>query len=323
MATGKRATKGKGRGKSLAPGKVKRGLDAAEIALAIDDERIVSLAAQVRERGGAPIGAYRDPLSGSTVLVAALPLATVQPTPFQRDLSPTHAKRLAQKIDEAGSFLDPIIVVRGEDGEFCTPNGRHRLAAAKVLGLKQITAPVSPDEGLAFRILALNTEKAHNLKDRSLEVIRMAKALARREPRAKESDYAAQFESPEFLTLGILYLKDPRFAGGAYGPALKASDSFSEAPIGETLELREARAERLLALDARVAELMEALRARGFQSPYLRNFVVARLRPFRPRGKPAPEADALLDHMEKAAAKFDAGKIREDQVASAAGGSEE
>ena len=84
-----------------------------------------------------------------------------------------------RKIDETAAFLDPLIVVRGEDGRLWTPNGRHRLAAAKVLGLKQITALISPDESLAYRILALNTEKAHNLKDRSLEVIRMARNLAR------------------------------------------------------------------------------------------------------------------------------------------------
>ena len=162
------------------------------------------------------------------MLLAALPIAAVQPTPFQRDLSPTHAKRLAQKIDEAGAFLDPIIVVRGEDGRLWTPNGRHRLAAAKVLGLKQITALVSPDERLAFRILALNTEKAHNLKDRSLEVIRMARNLAKRQPRAKETDFAAEFEAAEFLTLGILYEHDARFAGGAYGPFLKKVDRFAE-----------------------------------------------------------------------------------------------
>ena len=83
--------------------------------------------------------------------------------------------------------------------------GRHRLAAAKLLGLRQITALISPDEALAFRILALNTEKAHNLKDRSLEVIRMARALAEARPRAKESDFASEFEAPELLTLGIVY----------------------------------------------------------------------------------------------------------------------
>ena len=68
-----------------------------------------------------------------------------------------------------------------------------------------------------------------------------------------------------------------------------------------------------------MAEIITELRERGFDSPYLRNFVVARIRPFRPRGKPAPDPDALLDHMEQAAAKFDVGKIRADQVARSAG----
>jgi ParB family chromosome partitioning protein len=112
---------------------------------------IASLAAQVADAGGAVIGAYREPLSGGPMPLAALPLDAVQPTPFQRDLSPTHTKRLAARIEEAGSFLDPLIVVHGEDGKLWTPNGRHRLAAAKLLGLRLITALVSPDERLAPR----------------------------------------------------------------------------------------------------------------------------------------------------------------------------
>src|SRR3984893_12702849 len=165
----------------LAPGKQGRGPDAAQVAIALDDPAVAALAALVRDAGGAPIGAYHEPLGGRTLLLASLPLNAVQPTPFQRDLSPTHAKRLAVKIDETAAFLDPLIVVRGEDGRLWTPNGRHRLAAAKVLGLKQITALISPDATLAYRILALNTEKAHNLKDRSLEVVRMARNLAKRD----------------------------------------------------------------------------------------------------------------------------------------------
>jgi len=162
----KKAAK-KGRGK-LAPGSKARGLDATEVALALDSPDVAAVTELVRSAGGAPIGAYRDPLGGRALLVASLPLSAVQPTPFQRDLSPTHAKRLAQKIEETAAFLDPLIVVRGEDGKLWTPNGRHRLAAAKVLGLRQITALISPDDTLAYRILALNTEKAHNLRDRSL-----------------------------------------------------------------------------------------------------------------------------------------------------------
>jgi ParB family chromosome partitioning protein len=308
-------------GRTLAPGRDRRGLDAGDIALPIDDERIAPLVAQVRERGGAPIGAYREPLSGSTILVASLPLASVQPTPFQRDLSPTHTKRLAQKIEEAGSFLDPIIVVRDEKGEFCTPNGRHRLAAAKVLGLRQITALVCPDESLAFRILALNTEKAHNVKDRSLEVIRMARALAKREPRTKETDYAAQFEAPEFLTLGVLYAKDGRFAGGAYSSFLRKVDRFSDRTLAVSLREREGYAARLREIDTQVRKIVKSLEARGFKSPYLRTFVVARINPVRwirtkPGDKkpPMPIA-AALTRMTAAARTFDVGKVRSSDLA--------
>jgi ParB family chromosome partitioning protein len=306
---------------SLAPRKEKRGLDAAEIALAADAPEVAPLAAEVRAAGGAPLGAYREPLSGRAMLLAALPLAAVQPTPFQRDLSPTHTKRLAQKIDEAGAFLDPIIVVRGEDGRLWTPNGRHRLAAAKVLGLKQISALVSPDEGLAFRILALNTEKAHNLKDRSLEVIRMARNLAKREPRAKESDYAAQFEAPEFLTLGILYVEDAKFAGGAYGPFLKKVDRFSDRTLPVSLREREGYAARLKGIDADVRKIVKALEARGFKSPYLRTYVVARINPVRfhrikPGDKkpPMPLAEALT-RMAAAARRFDPKSVKPGDLA--------
>ncbi|MGH8400126.1 MAG: ParB/RepB/Spo0J family partition protein, partial [Gammaproteobacteria bacterium] len=226
--------------KRLVVSKTRRGLDRDEVMLAVDAPALVELTTQIRNAGGVAIGAYREPLSGRPVLLATLPIAAVQPTPFQRDLSPTHTKRLAQKIEESGSFLDPIIVVRGEDGLLWTPNGRHRLAAAKVLGLKLISALVSPDEQLAFRILALNTEKAHNLKDRALEVIRMGRNLAKRRPRAKESDYSAEFEAPEFLTLGILYAEDKRFAGGAYSSFLKKVDRFGDRALPASLRQREA-----------------------------------------------------------------------------------
>ena len=201
----KSAKKSSGRRQGkLAPGAKARGLEASQVAIAMDSPDVADLAALVRNAGGAPIGAYREPLGGRALMLASLPLNAVQPTPFQRDLSPTHAKRLAQKIDETSAFLDPLIVVRGDDGRLWTPNGRHRLAAGKVLGLRQITALISPDDSLAYRILALNTEKAHNLRDRALEVIRMARSLAERQSQARESQFSAEFEAPELLTLGIV-----------------------------------------------------------------------------------------------------------------------
>ncbi|HZT02877.1 MAG TPA: ParB N-terminal domain-containing protein [Steroidobacteraceae bacterium] len=275
------ATRSKRARGKLAPGAQARGLEAAEIAVAIDNSEVAELASLVREAGGAPIGAYREPMGGRPLLLACLPLAAVQPTPFQRDLSPAHAKRLAEKIGETAAFLDPLIVVRGEDGRLWTPNGRHRLAAAKVLGLRQITALISPDEALAYRILALNTEKAHNLRDRSLEVIRMARSLAKREKGGSESQRAAEFESADLLTLGIVYERSSRFAGGAYSALLKKVDRFSERPLATSLREREDYASRLLEIDAQVKKIIASLQQRGFKSPYLRNYVVARINPVR------------------------------------------
>ena len=171
--------------------------------------------------------------------------------------------------------------MRGAEGGFWTPNGRHRLAAAKLLGLRQITALISPDEDLAFRILALNTEKAHNLRDRSLEVIRMARALAARAPAAPEAVHAAEFEAPELLTLGLVYEQEGRFAGGAYAPLLKKVDRFAaKGARGEPARARGLRGAP--ARDRRRGEARRgALEARGFRSPYLRNYVVARINPVR------------------------------------------
>ncbi|HEV3181083.1 MAG TPA: ParB/RepB/Spo0J family partition protein [Steroidobacteraceae bacterium] len=312
------AARGAGR---LAPRKARRGLEAAQVAISIEHEDIAPLAALVRSAGGAPIGAYREPLGGRALLIASLPLAAVQPTPFQRDLSPTHAKRLAARIDETAAFLDPIIVVRGEDGRFWTPNGRHRLAAAKVLGLKQITVLISPEESLAYRILALNTEKAHNLKDRSLEVIRMARNLAKRRGGEAEGAFVAEFESPELLTLGMVYEQSARFAGGAYSPFLKKLDRFSERALSASLRQREDYAARLTQIDARVKTIIAALQARGFKSPYLRNYVVARINPVRfhkakkgDSAPPMPLAQALT-RMAAAARTFNVGSVSNADLA--------
>ena len=317
---GTRGSKTRARGK-LAPGSKARGLEAGDVAITLDSPDIAPVSKLVREAGGALIGAYREPLGGRALLLASLPLAAVQPTPFQRDLSPTHAKRLAQKIDETAAFLDPLIVVRGEDGRLWTPNGRHRLAAAKVLGLRQITVLISPDETLAYRILALNTEKAHNLRDRSLEVIRMARSLARRQPTAHESQFNAEFESAELLTLGIVYEKSSRFAGGAYSAFLKKVDRFSERTLPAALREREGFAARLLEIDARVKHLIESLQARGFKSPYLRNYVVARINPVRfhktkkgDTAPPMPIAQALT-RMAGAAKKFNVGSVSNADLA--------
>ncbi len=303
------------------------GLAPQEMAGGAPPAELRELERAVAAAGGEVLARYRDPLGGRWLALAALPLASVAPTPFQRDLSEPHAKRLADVMERVGSFLDPVIAVAAAEpaGEvrFWTPNGRHRLDALARLGARSATALLSPDPSLAYRILALNTEKAHNTRERSLEAVRMAKGLAQVEGDRHESGFALELEDGSLVTLGLCYEERPRFAGGAWAPTLRASDAFLDEPLAKALRVRGRRAERLLALDDRVAEILQALRKRGFESPYLRNFVVARLRPFRPRGKPAPDAEALLDHLERAAERFDPGKVRGDQLAKSAGAAEE
>jgi len=319
--------KSPGRGK-LAPRARAGGLDAGQVALGLEHPEIAEVAAAIRASGGAAVGAYREPLSGRALLLALLPIGTLQPTPFQRDLSPTHARRLAEKIEETGAFLDPLIVVRGANGCWWTPNGRHRLAAAKFLGLKLVTALVSADESLAYRILALNTEKAHNLKDRSLEVVRMARSLAAREGDKQESQFAELFESAELLTLGLVYEKNARFGGGAYSPFLKKVDRFNDESLTKSLRARAGYAARLQEIDTAVKRVVGGLAERGFKSPYLRNYVVARVNPVRfhkaKKGSTAPAMPIAqaLTRMSAAVRRFDVRSVSHAELAWVAAGAE-
>jgi ParB family chromosome partitioning protein len=296
-----------------------RGPEAREASLDRGDEHVTALAEHVEKARGSVLAAYRDPYAGMPLVLASLPLGTVDATPFQRDLSRTHADRLATAIGASGLFLDPVIAIPSAEG-FWSPNGRHRLAAAKQLGLRSITALLTDDPALAYRILALNTEKAHNLRDRALEVIRMARSLAKESPRSKESDHATSFESPAFLTLGAAYEKRDRFAGSSYHSMLRRVDRFLEVTVPAALRQREQWAVRLLDIDDRVAVHVKTLQERGMKSPYLRQVVVARCNPVKwipaTKGEKPPMTMAeLLTRMTANVRKFDPSKVRPQDLA--------
>jgi ParB family chromosome partitioning protein len=297
-----------------------RGLTATQVAGAARPGPVERLIAAIEADGGSALTAYRDPLGGHWQILAALPIDKVEPTPYQRDLSETHVARLGQAIDKLGRFLDPVIAVRSGVGPYWTPNGHHRLAAMKNLGARSIVALVVPEMEVAHRILVLNTEKAHNVRERSLEVIRLAQALAGLDDRP-ERDFETEFEEPALLTLGCCYLRNGRFSGGAYHPVLKRIEEFLTTRLSHALEAREKRANRLLELDETVAGVVADLKKRGFESPYLKAFVLARINPLRftlKRGQKA-DFDKTIDTMLAGARKFDAAKIRADQVARASG----
>jgi ParB family chromosome partitioning protein len=133
---------------------------------------------------------------------------------------------------------------------------------------------------------------------------------------AAEADFAVEFEEPSFATLGICYEKNGRFAGSVYQPILKRVEEFLEAPMTEALEERARRAERLLEADKLVAGVVKSLKDKGFDSPYLKNFVVARVNPVR-FSKSKKTFDEALDAMIEKLEKFDIDKVTKDQISGA------
>jgi ParB family chromosome partitioning protein len=300
-----------------------RGLAPAEARLESLSADAREVAERVEKVGGQLLGSYNDPLGKQPVLLAILPIDSVEPTPFQRDLSQMHHRKLADVLDRTGMFLDPIIAVTAPNKGFWTPNGMHRLMAMRRLGARAITALVVPKREIAWQILALNTEKAHNLREKALEVIRIYRGLLEEDASRTEAGFSFYLEEASLVTLGICYEKNGKFAGGAYNPIVRRLESFSDQPIGKAIGLHEKHAGMLLELDERVSEAVKKLKDKGFVSPYLRSFVVARINPLRWIQGDPPPLEEVLKTMRDRAARFNVDKIKQSDLANIGGAPDE
>ena len=175
-----------------------------------------------------------------------------------------------------------------------------------------------PEPEVAFKILALNTEKAHNVKEKSLETIRMARALAEQKA-GQEVDYAFEFEQAPYLTLGAAYEQRRSLSGGAYHPVLRRIDEFLEEPMSKALRERERRAAKVLKLDDAVTKVVAALKARGLTSPYLKPFVVARVNPIRFSKSTQFDFDEVMDKMTASVGRFNVERVKQEDVAKIGG----
>jgi ParB family transcriptional regulator, chromosome partitioning protein len=301
-----------------------------ELALADPPAALAALEEEVRADGGAVLARYREPLGGHPLLLVALPLQLVAPTPFQRDISDAHVRKLTHAMDKTKRFLDPVVAVRdrrAEEGDaqarYWVPNGFHRLTALKELGAKTILALLVPEREVAYQILALNIEKPHNLREKSLGVVRLYRELVRLGTGENEEHYALELEEPALITLGFAYEKRPRLSAGAYHPALRKTDQWVGGALAKAARERERLADDLLSLDDAVTSVVLRLKERGLQSPYLRAFVVARINPLRFMKGTAPPVGELIATMTKRARGMDPERIRSEDVARSGGAAPE
>ena len=272
------------------------------------------LAAQVERDGGRALALYQEPVGDHWQIFCLLPMARVEASPYQRDLSPTHVKRLTEAVKKLDRFIDPVVVVSPRPGVYWTPNGNHRRTALQKLKAAFVPAILVVEPEVGYQILPLNTEKAHNLKEKSLEVIRMYRALAEEHPTSTEEAWAFQFESAHFITLGLLYETNKRFSGGAFAPILRRVDKFLRATLRKGIEEREERAALVRAADESLAAVVAKVKKRGINHPYVKNFLLARTTPLTRARKTLPSFEQTFKKLRESLEAFDVAKVRYDDI---------
>jgi ParB family chromosome partitioning protein len=273
-----------------------------------------ALAEQIERDGGRVLAVYQEPVGEHWQVFCLLPRTKVEASPYQRDVSPTHVKRLTEAVRRVDRFVDPIVVVSPRPGVYWTPNGNHRRVALDKLKADVVPAIVVAEPDVAFQVLALNTEKAHNLKEKSLEVIRMYRGAEAEQPSSTEEDWAFQFESAHLITLGLLYEQNKRFAGGAFAPILRRVDKFLKTSLRKGLEEREERAALVRSADEALAAVVAKIKKRGINHPYVKNYVLARTTPLTRARKTLPSFDQTFKKLKDNLAEFDVAKVRYDEI---------
>jgi ParB family chromosome partitioning protein len=277
-----------------------------------------ALAEQVERDGGHVLALYQEPVGEHWQLFCLLPRERVSASPYQRDLSPAHVKRLTEAIRKLDRFLDPVVAVSPRAGVYWTPNGNHRRAALEKLKVAYIPAILVAEPEVGYQILPLNTEKAHNLREKSLEVVRMYRALAEEAPGSSEAEWAFQFESAHFITLGFLYEQDKRFAGGAFAPLLRRVDTFLGVSLRRGLEERAGRADLVREADRALSAVVAKLKRRGVQHPYVKPYVLSRTTPLTRARKTLPTFEQTFRRLRENLETFDVSRIRYEDIQRAA-----
>ena len=275
---------------------------------------VQALATQVEHDGGRVLAIYQEPVGDHWQIFCLLPKEKVDASPYQRDISPAHVKRLTEAVKKLDRFVDPIVAISPEPGVYWTPNGNHRRTALQKLKAEYVPAILVAEPEVAFNVLPLNTEKAHNLKEKALEVIRMYRALATNRPTTTEEEWAFQFESPHFITLGLLYEQNKRFAGGAFAPILRRVDKFLKGSLRKGLEERDERAALVRAADEALVGAVAKIKKRGINHPYVKNYVLARTTPLTRQRKTLPPFAQTFKKLRENIESFDVAKVRYEDI---------
>lgn len=238
-------------------------VEVREIAEGLNEEH------QPRTGAGCRLGVRSDQQTGSDAAKLAQPCPMPAEDGAQQPRHGEYVLPMRHGLEDV--LFDPLAVQEHP----LLVTARAEIARLAGVG-EQIVVPagVAVDaRKSAMRVAALD--------EKSLEVIRIYRGLIDEDATQAESGFAFYLEEASLVTLGICYEKNGKFAGGAYNPIVRRLEKFSDEPLSKVLKEHEKHAEMLMELDARVGEVVKKLKERGFVSPYLRAFVVARINPLR------------------------------------------
>jgi ParB family chromosome partitioning protein len=122
--------------------------------------------------------------------------------------------------------------------------------------------------------------------------------------------------------MGLCYEKNPRFSGGVYNPFVRRLSELSDSPLEKALRRHEKIADMILELDEKVAAVVAKLKAKGFVSPYLKTFVVARSNPLRFMKEP-PELEDLIKTIRGKVERFNVDKIKQEDIVASGGAADD
>ncbi len=91
-------------------------------------------------------------------------------------------------------------------------------------------------------------------------------------------------------------------------------DKFLKGKLVETLETRVERADKVRAVDEALAKVVAALKKRGINHPFVKNYVLARTTPLTRQRKTLPSFDQTFTKLLAALEGFDPGKVRYEDV---------
>jgi ParB family chromosome partitioning protein len=228
----------------------------------------------------------KDPLNRQPLTITVARKADIEVIGHQRKPRPAHLKALGVSMERMG-FITPLVAVE-RDGKYVVIDGQHRFQAGSDLGMKEFPVVVVPDK-LARRMMNLNVEQSLNIRERATIAVSIYREMLEESPTRSEDhgDVVDAIETAHLVTLGLAYERSGRLAGSAFEPILKKCDGFLDRPLPEAYEVREARAEQVLAAAKQVKAVEDALKAQGAWHSMARYQIISYANPTKRARKPA------------------------------------